>query len=67
MQWVKFSLRGSLANEFHTLETAFGFDKATEYVNRLLESTDEDLLRYLEGDVLVIGLKSGKGFMPPDW
>lgn len=67
MQQVKFSLRGSVAKKFHEIETAKGFDGATEYVNRLLESTDEDLLRYPEGDVLVIGLKSEKGSMPPDW
>lgn len=67
MQQVKFSLRGSIAEKFHKIETTKGFDEATEYVNRLLESTNEDLARYPEGDVLVIGLKSEKGSMPPDW
>lgn len=61
------SLRGSLAQQYYQMLLA-GEDYALkEFLSKLVASNDRDIVRYVDGKNLVIGLRSEKGLFFPDW
>lgn len=61
------SLRGSLAGHYFTLTQEGAVDNANIFINELLTSNDCDLIRFKEGESIVIGLRSEVGKYFPDW
>ncbi len=63
------SVRGTLAHEFlRHMGTAHDPEQAIEtFLGDLLSSREGDVVRYVDGDTLVVGLKSERGLFPPDW
>jgi len=61
------SLRGSLASEFSTLLMQADGSKADDFMRTLLGATDENIVRFREGNSIVIGLRNERGLYFPDW
>ncbi len=64
---VPVSLRGSLAGRYFDLISNDGRQAAANFIRSLLFSRSSDLLKYREGNQIVIGLCSEKGMFFPDW
>ena len=64
---VKVSLRGSLASQYYELLDKKSKDDAVLFINHLLKSKDEDIIRSFDDEALVIGKQSEKGEFFPDW
>ncbi len=64
---MQLSLRGSLAREYVALTTDASPDRLQDFVDELLDSSDQDLEKRIEGGTLIIGRTSEQGMYPPDW
>ena len=64
---LNISLRGSLASEYYRLVTNHSKQEARTMIDGLLASSDCNIYRYLDRDILVIGLISERGHYWPDW
>lgn len=61
------SLRGSLADNYQNLIERGMSEEAKRLLDNLLSSNDTGLLRYPEGNYIVVGLQSERGKYFPDW
>lgn len=61
------SLRGSLAANYQKLTEQGLFSDAQHYLENLCSTNNPDLLRYPDGEFIVIGLESERGKYFPDW
>lgn len=61
------SLRGSLADDYYHLTYVDNTQEANHFIKSLLVSNDGNLIRYREGEQIVIGLLSEKGKYFPHW
>jgi hypothetical protein len=61
------SLRGTLAATFMQMRRTDGVDAAHAFLCHLIDSDRPDLVRMLDGTLLVIGLASERGRFSPDW
>jgi len=64
---VNVSLRGSLASKYYELLNKISKDEATAFIEHLLGSSDLDIVRYVDGETIVIGRESECGYYYPDW
>ena len=64
---MRLSLRGSLAQQYFDLAYRGALPTAEEFVGRLIESSDPDLEKRIDGELLVIGRVSERGRFLPDW
>ncbi len=60
------SFRGSLAAKYYSLKILGGND-VTDFIEKLLTTTNPEVIRYHDGKNIVIGLRSDKGRFFPDW
>lgn len=63
----KISLRGSLANTYHTKIQNYGVAEGNAYLEELLSSEDPNLDRYTIGDQIIMGLRTDKGMFLTEW
>ena len=64
---LRVSLRGTLAATFMQTYQRAGAHAAHAFVRLLLDVEDPDIVRLLDGDLVVIGLASERGCFMPDW
>lgn len=64
---IPISLRGSLASRYYELMSNSSKHEAVQFIRELLYSNDGDLLKFRDGQRIVIGLCSEKGMYFPDW
>jgi hypothetical protein len=65
--WLRVSLRGTLAATFMHMRRTAGTEAAHAFVRELLDSERPDIVRMLDGTLLIIGLASERGDYWPDW
>ena len=61
------SLRGTLAATFMQMRRTDGVEAAHAFLCNLIDSDRSDLVRMLDGTLLVIGLAAERGRFSPDW
>ena len=66
-QKVVGSLRGSLAERFAGLQNQGLNELASKLLLNCLHDNDPELVRYSEGEIIVVGKKSEMGTCFPDW
>ena len=64
---MQLSLRGSLAKEYLAVANECSPDRIQIFVDELIGSSDDDLEKLIEGDMLIIGRSSERGMYPPEW
>ena len=61
------SLRGSLADFYYELTVRKKDEDAKYFLEELLISDDEDIVKLREGEKIIIGRESERGMFFPDW
>lgn len=62
---ARISLRGSLAEKYY--ELIYNDKDTAAFIDELLATTRQGVIRKIEGSQLVIGLDSDRGKYYPDW